>query len=119
VRAEPARFAPTLVAELPGPRDATGLSPFWQGLGRHFYPGDVAAARTAHGLAWRSLVAPMLPRQTVYTSFLPPAAEAAIAQVAAPARVLREVLEEAGFRYGHHVNVEDGGPILELALDGR
>ena len=53
----------------------------------------------------------------VYTSFLPPVAEAAIGGVAEPARLLLELLEDAGFRYGHHVNVEDGGPIMERALD--
>jgi arginine N-succinyltransferase len=110
-------YAPRLVAELPGLRDAAGSSPFWQGLGRHFYAGDPAAAAATHGPAWRGLVASLLPRQPVYASFLPPAAEAAIAQVAPAAALLREVLEDAGLRYGHHVNVEDGGPILEAETD--
>lgn len=110
-------YAPRLVAELPGPRDSRGQSPFWHGLGRHFYAGDPAAAAAAHGPVWRSLVASLLPRQPVYASFLPPAAEAAIAQVAPAAEMLREVLEAAGLRYGHHVNVEDGGPILEAETD--
>ncbi len=116
IQADPARYAPVLVAELPGPRDAAGHSPFWQGLGRHFYRGDPAAALATHGPAWRSHLAPLLPQQMVYTSFLPAEAEVAIGQVDERARVLREVLEDAGFRYGHHVNVEDGGPVLERTL---
>jgi arginine N-succinyltransferase len=112
-----ARYAPVLVAELPGPRDAAGHSPFWLGLGRHFYRGDPAAALATHGPAWRSHLAPLLPQQMVYTSFLPPAAEAAIGNVAEPARLLLELLEDTGFRYSHHVNVEDAGPIVERALD--
>lgn len=117
IHAERTRYAPVLVAELPGPRDAAGHSPFWQGLGRHFYRGDPAAALATHGPAWRSHLAPLLPQQMVYTSFLPPEAEAAIGQVADSARVLREVLADAGFRYDHHVNVEDGGPILERHIE--
>ena len=110
-------FASRLIAELPGPRDAAGQSPFWQGLGRHFYRQDPAAALAVHGLAWRSHVASLLPRHLLVTSFLTLAAEAAIAQVSADALLLREVLEDAGLRYSHHVNVEDGGPILEAAVD--
>lgn len=112
-----AHYAQRLVVELPGPRDAAGQSPFWQGLGRHFYRGDPAAACAQHGPAWRSHVASLLPRHPLYTSFLPAAAEAAIAQVQPSALVLREVLEDAGLRYSHHVNVEDGGPLLEAEVD--
>lgn len=110
-------FAQRLIVELPGPRDPAGQSPFWQGLGQHFYAGDPAAALAQHGLAWRSHVASLLPRHLIYTSFLPAAAEAAIAQVPPAMLVLREVLEDAGLRYTHHVNVEDGGPILEAEID--
>jgi arginine N-succinyltransferase len=110
-------YAQRLIAELPGPRDGAGQSPFWQGLGRHFYAADPAAAAKAHGPAWRSHVAALLPRQVIYTSFLPAAAEAAIAQVHPDALLLREVLEDLGLRYSHHVNVEDAGPILEAAVD--
>lgn len=117
VRTQPQAYAARLIVELPGLRDATGVSPFWHGLGRHFYGGDPRAAAERLGPAWRSHVAALLPRQPVYTAFLPPAARDAIAQVDPPARVLMEVLWQAGFRYGHHVTVDDGGPVFELALD--
>ena len=110
-------YADRLIAELPGPRDSAGQSPFWHGLGRHFYRGDPAAAAAEHGPAWRSHSASLLPRHPIYASSLPPAAEAAIAQVAAPALLLRDALEDVGLRYSHHVNVEDAGPILEAAVD--
>jgi len=111
------RYAGRLITELPGPRDGTGQSPFWQGLGRHFFTGDPQAAATTHGAAWRTHVSALLPRQPVYTSFLPDAAQAAIAQVHPDALLLREVLEQAGLRYSHHVNVEDAGPVLEAPTD--
>lgn len=111
------QHADRLIAELPGPRDGAGASPFWHGLGRHFFGGDPQAAAAAHGPAWRTHVAALLPRQPVYTSFLPAAAEAAIAHTHPGAALLREVLEEAGLRYSHHVNVEDAGPVLEASTD--
>ncbi|MCY7316753.1 MAG: arginine N-succinyltransferase [Rubrivivax sp.] len=105
----------------PGPRGAVGQLPFWQGPGRHLYSQDPAAALAQHGLAWRGHAASLQPRHLPYTSFLPAAApaaaEAAIAQVQQGALLLREALEEAGLRYPHYVNVEDGGPILEAAVD--
>jgi arginine N-succinyltransferase len=110
-------YAQRLIVELPGLRDAAGQSPFWQGLGRHFYSGDPAAAAQQHGLGWRSHVAALLPRQPLYAEFLPAAAQAAIGQVHPPSLVLREVLEAAGLRYGHHVNVEDAGPVLDADTD--
>lgn len=105
-----------MVAELPGVRDATGASPFWQGLGRHFYGGDTARARAEHGLHWRSHVAALLPRQVVYASFLSAEAQAAIGSVAATAEPLRQALAAAGFADSAHINVEDGGPIYEARI---
>ena len=112
-----ARYADRLITELPGPRDSSGQSPFWQGLGRHFFGGDPRAAASVHGPAWRTHMAALLPRQPVYTSFLPAAAQATIAQVHPGALLLRDVLEQAGLRYSHHVNVEDAGPVLEATPD--
>lgn len=110
-------FTTRLIAELPGQRNDSGASPFWQGLGRHFYGGDPALAEARFGAAWRSHLAPLLPRQPVYTAFLPADAQAAIGQVAPAARVLAEVLWQAGLRYGHHITIDDGGPVFEGVID--
>jgi arginine N-succinyltransferase len=110
-------IGPRLIIELPGVRDAAGQSPFWQGLGRHFYGGDPADAEARHGADWPSHVAALLPRHPVLAAFLPDAAQAAIAQVGARARLLRELLQACGLRYSHHVRIHDGGPVLEADLD--
>ncbi len=112
-----AAVAPQLIVELPGQRDAAGQSPFWQGLGRHFYAGDLAQAAQRCGPAWRSHVAALLPRQPIYVSFLPPAAQAAIAQVPPSTRLLMAALTAEGLRYGHHVTIDDAGPVFEARID--
>lgn len=117
MRGARSHYAGRLIVELPGPRDDAGQSPFWQGLGRHFSRGDPAMAAATHGPAWRSHVASPLPRHPIDVSFLPAASAAAIAQLNAPALLLRDALEDAGLRYSQHVNVEDAGPILDAALD--
>jgi len=107
-----------VIVELPGLRDEAGRSPFWQGLGRHFFGDDLATVARRHGPSWRGHVAPLLPRQPVYTAFLAPPAQTAIAQVAPGARAWMEVLAHQGFRYSHHVDIIDAGPVFEAHLDG-
>jgi arginine N-succinyltransferase len=108
--ARPDDFGTWLVAELPGWRDAAGVSPFWQGLGARFYGGDPGAAEARLGPAWRSHLAALLPRQTVYLSFLGEAAERSLARPAfEPAAA---ALRAAGFQPASHVRIDDGGPVL-------
>jgi arginine N-succinyltransferase len=114
VASRPYEFAPLVVAELPGWADAQGASPFWSGLGRHFYDGDPAeAARRLGGAAWRAHVAELLPRQPVYLSFLPAAAQQVVGQSATTVTWLRELLEDEGLRHRGHLRVDDAGPVLE------
>jgi len=103
-----------VIVELAGPRDAaSGESPFWQGLGRFFYDGNPAEAQARHGDAWRSHLAALLPRQTLYLSFLSDAAQAALGQVGAPGLAAAQALRECGFAFAQHVRIDDGGPLLE------
>lgn len=106
-----------VIFELPGWRDPAGRSPFWQGLGRHFYDADLPALARQHGPHWRSDLALLLPRQPLYTAFLPEPAQAAIAQAAAHARSWMTALSDAGFRYSHHIDIVDGGPVFEAHLN--
>lgn len=106
-----------LIVELPGWRDHAGRSPVWDGLGRHFYSGDPEAALRRFGPAWRGHVAALLPRQPVYVSFLPAAAQAAIAQVPVVARPLLGVLAAEGLHYSHHITIDEGGPVFEARVD--
>lgn len=117
IAAQRASYASTLIVELPGQRDAQRRSPFWQGLGRHFYAEDPEAAAERFGPDWRCHVAALLPRQPVYAAFLSDAAQAAIAQVDSDSRLLLDTLWHAGLRYGHHITVDDGGPVFEAEID--
>jgi len=109
-------FGRRLIVELAGPRDAQGRSPFWQGLGRFFYAGDPDAAQVRFGDAWRSHLAALLPRQTLYLSFLSEAAQAALGQVGEPGLAAAQALRAGGLVFSRHVRIDDGGPLLELVL---
>ena len=106
---------PRIIAALPGVRAADGSSPFWQGLGRHFYPEDPQRAWQRYGEDWLTHVAALLPRHPLVVSVLQADAQAAIGQVDPRGQDLAQALCEAGFHPGQHVHIEDGGPIYELS----
>lgn len=112
VGANPQDFGAALVAELPGWRDDRGGSPFWQALGARFYAGDPDAAQARLGNAWCSHLAALLPRQSVYLSFLGEAAAARLTEPALAARPAFAALRAAGFQPPTHVRIDDGGPVL-------
>jgi arginine/ornithine succinyltransferase subunit-like protein len=116
INAARAAFGPRLVVELPGVVDAAGHSPFWQGLGRHFYSGEPTAAQAEHGRAWVWHAAALMPRQPLLAAFLPDAAQAAIGQPGAAALGLHAVLLQRGWRWRQQVRIDDGGPVLEAEL---
>jgi len=115
----PADFGDALVAELPGWRDAEGRSPFWQALGARFYAGDPAEAEARLGPDWRSHLAALLPRQTVYLSFLGAEAEARLLDVPERWAPARAALQAAGFHPPEHARIDDGGPVLAWPLPPR
>ncbi|MBT9492311.1 MAG: arginine N-succinyltransferase [Paucibacter sp.] len=116
IQAQPALFGERLIVELAGPRDQSGKAPFWQGLGAHFYAGDPAAAQAKFGDAWRSHLAALLPRQTLYLSFLSDAAQAAMGQVGDSGQPAARALAACGFGFSQHVRIDDGGPVWERRL---
>lgn len=112
LRERPADFGDALVAELPGWVDDAGRSPFWQALGARFYTGNPAEAQARLGPDWRSHLAALLPRQTVYLSFLGPEAEAHVLDVPAAWLPVRAALAATGFHPPEHARIDDGGPVL-------
>ena len=105
-----------LIAELPG-REFDGQSPFWEGVGRHFYPGDPAQARARFGNLWLTHVAALMPRHPLVVDFLQPEVQAVIGEVAANAVTVSEVLHGEGMRAGQHVSIYDAGAVFEAQLD--
>jgi arginine N-succinyltransferase len=112
-----ARFAPKVIAELRGRLDADGRSPFWEGLGRHFFAMEYSTADYLTGLGQKSFIAELMPRHPVYVNLLPETARAAIGEVHADTQPARALLEQEGFRYEGYVDIFDAGPTLECFRD--
>src|SRR5207244_11352634 len=92
-------FAAKVIAELRGKLDADGLSPFWEGLGRHFFAMEYSTADYLTGIGQKSFIAELMPRYPVYANLLPDSARAVIGEVHDDTRAARTLLDQDGFRY--------------------
>src|SRR2546425_990877 len=108
-----ALFAAKVIAELRGRLDADGRSPFWEGLGRHFFAMEYSRADYLTGIGQKAFIAELMPRHPVYTTLLPTAARDAIGVVHADTAPARTMLESEGFRYESYIDIFDAGPTLE------
>lgn len=111
------QFAPKIIAELRGRLDADGKSPFWEGLGRHFFAMEYSTADYLTGIGQKSFIAELMPKHPVYVNLLPPAARDAIGAVHADTMPARVMLEQEGFRYEGYVDIFDAGPTFECFRD--
>jgi len=111
------RFAPKVIAELRGKLDAEGKSPFWEGLGRHFFAMEYKTADYLTGIGQKSFVAELMPRHPVYVNLLPEAARSVIGEVHADTQPARAMLEQEGFRYEGYIDIFDAGPTVECFRD--
>jgi arginine N-succinyltransferase len=111
------RFSAKIIAELRGKLDAQGKSPFWEGLGRHFFAMEYSRADYLTGIGQKAFIAELMPRHPVYTALLPADARAAIGEVHADTLAARAMLESEGFRYEGYVDIFDAGPTVECFRD--
>ncbi len=106
-------FSPKIIAELRGRLTADGKSPFWEGLGRHFFAMEYSAADYLTGIGQKSFIAELMPKHPVYVNLLPADARDAIGAVHADTAPARAMLEQEGFRYEGYVDIFDAGPTVE------
>ncbi len=111
----PQRFDSGLIAEMRGYSDENGVSPFWEGLGRHFFSIDFALADRRSSMD-KVFIAELMPKHTIYTNLLPVSAQEAIGQTHDNTTPARKLLESEGLRYTGYVDIFDGGPLLEAPV---
>lgn len=112
----PRRFAAKVIAEMRGVSDEHGRSPFWEGLGRHFFSIDYDRAEHIVGMGNKAFIAELMPRHPIYTVLLPPEAQAVLGKVHPQTAPALHLLEQEGFRYQNYIDIFDGGPTVEAPL---
>lgn len=106
------RFATKIIAEMRGVSDAQGQSPFWEGLGKHFFSMPFSEADYLTGIGNKVFIAELMPKHSIYIHLLPEAARQVIGQVHDNTVPARKMLESEGFRYEEYIDIFDGGPTL-------
>ncbi|HUR41385.1 MAG TPA: arginine N-succinyltransferase [Verrucomicrobiae bacterium] len=112
----PRRFAAKVIAEMRGVSDERGRSPFWEGLGRHFFSIDYGRAEHLVGMGNKAIIAELMPKHPIYTVLLPPEARAVLGQVHPQTAPALHLLERENFRMQGYIDIFDGGPTVEAPL---
>lgn len=110
------RFADKVIAEMRGVSDESGRSPFWEGLGRHFFSIDYGEAEHIVGMGNKAFIAELMPPHPIYSVLLPAEAQAVMGRVHEQTAPALHLLEQEGFRYQNYVDIFDGGPTVEAPL---
>jgi arginine N-succinyltransferase len=111
------RFPQKILAEMRGVFDEHNTSPFWESLGKHFFPMDFNEADRLTGLGQKSFIGELMPKFPIYTTFMSEEARACIGQVHRHTRPALEMLKKEGLRWEGYVDIFDGGPTVEAYID--
>lgn len=112
----PDRFPDRVMAEMRGYQADDGSSPFWEGLGRHFFTLPFPEADRLSATGNKVFIAELMPRHPIYVPLLPDAAKEAIGQVHPNTEPARRLLESEGFRWQGYVDIFDGGASLDARI---
>lgn len=110
------RFDDTLFAEMRGYVDGHGHTPFWEGIGQHFFDMDIDQINALRDQGLITTPA-ILPHNPIYISLLPPEVVESIGKVHDGTQPALKLLVEEGFHLTNDVDVFDGGPKIEAKTD--
>jgi arginine N-succinyltransferase len=109
----PHLFTAKLIAEMRGYQAEDGSSPFYEGLGRHFFKMDFNHVDDLTALGKKSFIAELMPRQPMYVAYLPHSAQEVIGKVHNSTVPARRLLEQEGMHFEGYVDIFDAGPVLQ------
>ncbi|WP_317204872.1 arginine N-succinyltransferase [Janthinobacterium sp.] len=112
----PQLFTEKLIAEMRGYQAPDGSSPFYEGLGRHFFKMNFDHVDDLTSLGKKSFIAELMPRQPLYVAYLPEAAQEVIGKVHLSTAPARRLLEQEGLYFEGYVDIFDAGPVLQARV---
>ena len=112
----PHLFTEKLIAEMRGYQAEDGSSPFYEGLGRHFFKMDFHHVDDLTSLGKKSFIAELMPRQPMYVAYLAKAAQEVIGKVHLSTAPARRLLEQEGLHFEGYVDIFDAGPVLQARV---
>ncbi|ELX11226.1 MULTISPECIES: arginine N-succinyltransferase [Oxalobacteraceae] len=112
----PHLFTEKLIAEMRGYQEEGGRSPFYEGLGRHFFKMDFDHVDDLTAVGKKSFIAELMPRQPLYVAYLPEDAQEVIGKVHTSTAPARRLLEQEGLYFEGYVDIFDAGPVLQARV---
>lgn len=112
----PHLFTEKIIAEMRGYQAEDGSSPFYEGLGRHFFKMDFHYVDDLTALGKKSFIAELMPRQPLYIAYLPQDAQDVVGAVHKSTAPARRLLEQEGMHYEGYVDIFDAGPVLQARV---
>ncbi|MYM71464.1 arginine N-succinyltransferase [Duganella sp. FT134W] len=112
----PHLFTEKLIAEMRGYQEESGRSPFYEGLGRHFFKMDFDHVDALTAVGKKSFIAELMPRQPLYVAYLPDDAQQVIGKVHTSTAPARRLLEQEGMYFEGYVDIFDAGPVLQARV---
>jgi arginine N-succinyltransferase len=112
----PHLFTERIIAEMRGYQAADGSSPFYEGLGRHFFKMDFNHVDDLTSLGKKSFIAELMPRQPLYVDYLPQEAQEVIGMVHNSTAPARKLLEQEGMHFEGYIDIFDAGPVLQARV---
>lgn len=110
----PEVFESTVVSEIRGTLSEAGQSPFWDGLGRHFFGINFAEADRL-SVVNKKFIAELMPKHPIYIPLLAKEAQDVIGKPHKESVRAVKNLEEEGFTFGGMVDIFDAGPVMTCA----
>lgn len=110
------RFGEHVMAEIRGWVDETGRSPFWEHIPAKFFHTSFEEADRASARDFQ-FISHLMPKFPIYVSLLQEEAQQAIGKPHDTSGHAMKMLAAEGFRYSRCVDIFDGGPSIECALD--
>ncbi len=106
-------FSNRIIAEMRGVYDQNMEFPFWDSVGQRFYNMDIIEAEKILAIEGTHIVTELNPRLPIYVPLLPLATQKIIGEVNVNTKPALHTLGKEGFFFQNHIDVFDGGPILE------
>jgi arginine N-succinyltransferase len=117
IKANRARFAERVVAELRGVIEESGRSAFWDAIAGRFFGMTFREADSFNGAHGTRFIADLMPKTPIYTKMLPQDALEVMRRPHPSGAAAMRMLEAEGFIGGSFVDIFDGGPTMYAPTD--
>lgn len=112
----PQRFDTMLIAQMRGVIDKHGQSPFWKAVSHHFCPLSFKDL-DRHIRKSKHFLLDLFPHIPIYVHMLPKEIQSILGKTHVETQGAAHLLIQEGFSVTAHIDIGDGGPILQASRD--